>query len=221
MRIIILFIATLFSLSISAQREDFQTWWTATLDGKVFNKVDFEVSPQIRLYQNSSLLKSALLDLDFSYPVIKKLSVGAKYRFQNKFYLNDRNYLANRFSLYGQFEYKIKHVRLLYRAMYQIEYVGLNTREYGDVPYHEHRHKISASYYRKKWDLRPIIASELFFVRKPEFIISERRYRLTAGASYKINKKFKVGLYYRFQHEFFANNPWDRHILSTKLKFSL
>lgn len=221
MRRFLLFSAILFALTVSAQRQDFQTWWTASLEGEIFNKLDFEISPQVRLFQNSSSLKSAIMDFELSYPLTKFFRVGGKYRFQNKYYYNELNYLANRFSAYGQLNYKIKRFRLRYRGMYQVEYVGLNTREYGDIPFHEHRHKFSVSYFKKKWDIRPVLATEFFFVRKPEFILSEKKYRLTAGASYKINKSFDVGLYYRFQHEFFANNPWDVHVISTKIGFSL
>lgn len=220
MRKLLLIMAIFSALIVTAQRQDFHTWWSVNIEGEMFNRIDYEISPEIRLFQNSTSLKSGLIDVDLSSPITKNIRIGGKYRFQSKYYYNNENYLANRFNVYGQFSYKIKRFRLKYRAMYQWEYFGLNTREYGDIPFQEHRHKLTVSYYRKRWALRPVIAGELFFLHKPDFVVRERKYRLSAGLSYRITESLNAGLHYKYQYEFFANNPWKIHILSTRIGIS-
>ena len=197
------------------------TWTGVQVDGELFNLIDFEVSPEIRLSQNSTFFRSIHSDIDLSVPVTKFLRIGGQYRLQQKNYIQDYSYVVNRIGFYGKFDYKIKRLRMDYRTMYQWEYVGVNTREYGNIPYQEHRHKLAASYYRKRWDLRPKASIEFFFLHKPDFVLSEKKYRVSLGLSYKLSKDIDLGASYKFQNEFFEANPLTAHILALRLTYNL
>ena len=67
----------------------------------------------------------------------------------------------------------------------------------------------------------PMVAGEAFFLRRPTFVLGEQKYMLKTGADYKINKRLSFGLFYRFQTEYYANNPWNVHIFTSKLSYRL
>ncbi len=206
---------------IQAQHKDFMTWTGVQVEGELFDLIDFEVSPEIRFTQNSTFFRSIHSDFDLSVPISKFLRLGGQYRVQQKNYMQDYSYLVNRLGIYGKLDYKIKRLRLDYRVLYQWEYVGINTREFGNIPYQEHRHKISARYYRKRWDLRPKASMEFFFLHKPDFVANEWKYRLSMGLSYKLTKDLDIDASYKLQNEFFETNPLTAHILALKLSYAL
>lgn len=221
MRKIVFIILSIISISSFSQRKDFQTWWSLGLEGKAFKKLSYEISPELRLYNNSASLKSVFLELDANYEAFKFLHIGGRYRLQERFYYDELNHVANRFGIYGQFRQRIGGLRVRYRAMYLWEYIGFNTRDYGEIPFEEHRHRLTLRYFKKGWKLRPMVAGEAFFLRRPTFVLGERKYMLKTGADYKINKRLSFGLFYRFQTEYYANNPWNVHIFTSKLSYRL
>lgn len=217
----ITFLLLAFCNIAKGQEEDFQSWWRFELDGELFDILDFEVSPEIRFIGNTSDFRSVHADIDLSAPLTKFFRLGSQYRLQEKYYKEGYSYTVNRLGLYGKFDYKIHRFRLDYRALYQWEYVGYNTREYGYIPYQEHRHKISASYYRKRWDLRPQVSCEFFFLHKPDFVLSKKKYRLSFGLSYKLSKDVDFDISYRFQNEFFETNPLQANIIALRMTYEL
>jgi hypothetical protein len=206
--------------TLLGQRQDLQSWWRFELDGELFNLIDFELSPEMRFNRNSSNFRSMHADVDLSVPITKYFRLGGNYRLQKKL-VENYSYLVNRFGTYGKLDYKIKRLRLDYRAMYQWEYVGVNTRELGQIPLQEHRHRISARYFRKRWDLRPKISCEFFFLHKPDFILSSKKYRISFGLSYRISKNLDWDISYKYQNEFYVNNPQESHIIAMRFSYGL
>lgn len=209
-----------FTLCAAAQRNDFQSWVGFGVDAEILKEIDIELSPELRFDNNASELKSLLFDLDVSYPLHKRLRVGSQFRAQNKYTNNDAPYFGQRYGLYATLNHKIKKLRLKYRFLYQWEYMGLNTREYGYLPSEEHRHKFSLAYYRKKWDLKPSASMEFYIQRKPVFMLGEQKYRISLGLDYELTKKLELGLGYKYQYEYFANNSWRINIVSVGLNYS-
>lgn len=209
----------LVTVSATAQRQDFRTWWAAELRGELFNEIDYKLTPEVRFFDNSSRMSSYLFDVDASYPFLKYFRGGGQYRFEQ--IMTEEQYLGNRFGLYLRGGYKIDRFRLGYRGMYQWEFVGINTSEGGKIPDEYHRHKFSFAYYRKRWDLRPSVAVEYFVNRVPVRTSYERKARFTAALDYKINKEMSLGVSYKIQQEYFANNPMTAHIIATKFTFEL
>ena len=220
-KIYFLFIFLFISVRGFSQYQDFQTWWAAGVKGELFDKIDFEVAPEIRLFDNSSRVRSIHTDFELSYPVTKFFRFGGKYRLQQKNYTNGLSYINHRYGIYGKLDGKINRLRFDYRAIYQVEYEGINHREKGNLPAIEQRHRIAASYYRKKWDLRPEVSYELFLLTRQHFFSDEVKSRLTAGVSYKVNKDIDISIDYKLQHEYLENNPLTAHILAVKFSYEL
>jgi hypothetical protein len=61
----------------------------------------------------------------------------------------------------------------------------------------------------------------MFFTINPGWMSYQQKLRLTAGAKYRLTKKINIGLAYKFQTEYYENNPLTSHILSTSLEFEL
>jgi hypothetical protein len=209
------------SVTAFSQRQDFRTWWAVELEGEVFNLIDFSVAPEIRFWDNSSSFESVLAEVDLSAPITKFFRFGGMYRYQYEKIRVKREKFINRFGIYAEFDTRIERLRLAYRAMYQQEYTNVNTSELGSVPESLHRHKISFRYRGKGWDITPNIAAEMFFTINPGWMSYQQKLRLTAGAKYRLTKKINIGLAYKFQTEYYEDNPLTSHIIKTSLEYQL
>jgi hypothetical protein len=218
-RFALLFALGICTIGAFGQQKDFQTWWAVGLNTKLFDKLDLGITPEVRLTNNSSFVRSLISEFDVSYPVTKFLSLGGQYRFQQKNYIDNTSYLVNRYGVYAKIDFKIDKFRFNYRALFQTEYEGLNHKEDGNIPLYEQRHKIAVSYYKKKWDLRPEMSYELFFLTKPNFWLSQFTSRFCIGLEYAINKSMSVSMGYKLQRVYFDNDYLTAHIIAAGFNY--
>ncbi len=204
-----------------AQQEDFRTRYNFELEGELFNLVDFTVSPELRLWDNSTRLESVLASTALSVPVTKFLRLGVRYRYQTDYVREDYTKYIHRYGLWAEFDYRIERLRMAYRAIYQNEYTNFNRSEDGRIPKIVHRHKISFKYRGKGWDITPMLAAEMFFIIRPKEISYQQKLRLTAGFQYRITKDLNINLSYKYQQEYYENNPLTSHIISTGIEYEL
>lgn len=204
-----------------SQEKDFRTWWALEAEGELFNLIDFSIAPELRLWDNSSRFESLLLETDISAPVTKFFRIGGTYRYQYQRVRLDREKNINRIGIYAEFDTKIERLRMEYRAMYQQEYTNISNTELGDVPESQHRHKVSFRYRGKGWDITPHFSVEMFFTINPAWISYQQKLRITAGAKYRLTKDINLGLAYKFQQEYYEDNPLTSHILQTVIEFEL
>ncbi len=217
-----LIILVLFHLTVLlfGQTSDFRTWTGINIDGEIVKDLEFQVTSELRLDENSSMYQSLVNDLRIQYDVAKFLDAGIIYRHSVKYNLRDGYYHSNRFSGFLSFRYDIKRLRFNYRALYEEEYSRIYSSENGMIPERMHRHKFGAKYNIRKNPITPEISSELFFVmdkNEPDFL---GMFRINAGASYRINKHWRLKILYRYQHEVNVNNPSTSHILNPNIEYS-
>ncbi|MGD2034866.1 MAG: DUF2490 domain-containing protein [Bacteroidales bacterium] len=204
-----------------SQETDFRTWYEFELEGEVFNLVDFSVSPGVRLWDNSTRLESILGSTDVSVPVTKFLRLGVRYRYEMDYKREDYTRYKHRYGLYAELDYRIERLRMAYRAIYQNEYTNFNRSEDGRIPETQHRHKVSFKYRRKGWDIAPLLAAEMFFTVRPKDISYQWRLRIITGVQYRLTKDINISLQYRYQQEYYENNPLTSHILCTGIEYEL
>jgi len=204
-----------------AQKEDFRTWYNFELEGELFKLVDFTVSPELRLWDNSTQLESVLARTSLSAPITKFFRLGVRYRYQIDYVRKDYTRYIHRYGLWAEFDYRIERLRMAYRAIYQNEYTNFNRSEDGRIPESAHRHKISFKYRGKGWDITPLLAGEMFFILRPREINYQQKLRITAGFQYRITKDINVNLSYKYQQEYYENNPLTSHIISTGIEYEL
>lgn len=205
----------------TGQTTVFRTWWAAELRGELFNLVDFAVTPELRFFDNSSRFESVQIELDASVPITKWFRLGGMYRHQTDVIRSDQPKYVNRFNGYAKFDTKVERLRMAYRIMYQQEYENMNISEEGKIPDIQHRHKVSFKYRPKGWDITPVLAGEMFFTVAPEWRKYQQKLRLTAGIEYRLTKKMDLGLAYKFQQEYYEDDPVTSNIIAVKFSYQL
>ncbi len=203
------------------QEKDFRTWWDFELEGELFKLVDFSVTPEFRLWDNSTRLESFLATTDVSIPVAKFLRFGVEYRHEINYKRVDLTRNLNRFGIYGELDHSIERLRIAYRAMYLNEYTNIYRDEEGKIPESMHRHKISFKYRRKGWDIAPMASAEMFYTIRPRWNNYQQKLRITAGLQYRLTKDININLQYKYQQEYYENNPLTSHIISTGIEYEL
>jgi hypothetical protein len=217
----LILILLVLSLNAHGQQKDFRSWFTIGVGGELFNLLDVSVTPEVRLWDNSSRLEGFLTEVDASVPVFKFLRFGFNYRYQADFENPEQVSHTNRYGIYGQASKNFGDFKVSYRAFYHQEYTDMNTSELGKVPFVQHRHKISLKYGKKDWKLSPAVSAEMFYTISPAWDAFQERLRLSAGIDYEISEILEAGIGYKFQQEFYERNPLSSHILSLGLKVNL
>lgn len=246
---IVLGLCMFFSFNYLAQDStlvrDLETWSSFTLSKKAFDKkVEFSISPQVRLEDNSSKVSQFFIDFGADAKVFKNFSVGANFRYIKSDSRQDiiGNTLdelepEKRFSFDVKYKHKLDRFKLSYRLRYQNRnFIGY-TSDDGDVSVIKYRLKAKVDYNIRDWKLDPYFASEIFYTKDqytmnyiPEItettdISAWQKLRFTLGTSYKFNKHFKVSGYYRLERQFanypFAYNAKTWNIFGINLKVSL
>jgi hypothetical protein len=217
---VLIFLLTYSSCIIYGQDSDFQTWYNIEVDGNIRKLFDYSVSPEIRMWDNSSRIETMLCEISLSKPITKYFSLGVLYR-PELVVADIYNHKVNRFSAFADASYKIKRLKFSYRGMYEQQYVDYNTSENGHNPYIWHRHKIGLKYNPRKWDFSPFISTEGFFALRPLKDAQKWKLRTSFGLEYKINKKMNCSVAYKIQKEYNSNHPTTLYILNFGLEYDL
>lgn len=197
---------TLLSSSTFAQVSDANLWTGLGAKMDITKDLSLSYETQTRFDNNMSRLRTYYNELGAKYGLIKGLDVSVKYRFARK--LRDTYWDSeNRFNVDVAYGYKIKpaNIRLKARARYQVAFNRLGV--VNDVIFPRIRHvgrfKVSAKYQNKDFKLiTPFISGELFTALRPINPISGLdAWRLSAGVTFDLPKKFEVDLGYIFERE--------------------
>jgi hypothetical protein len=221
-KLFILFAIVLFlPCKVRSQVTDFDTWVDLELKGKLFKLVDLDVNPELRLWNNSTQVDSWLCEIEASVPIVKYFQLGLAYRYQLDVTKPNYNQRVNRFGVFAGVSYKLKRLKIAYKAYYYQEYTNMNTSELGYVPQKQHRHKLSLKYNIKKSKFTPYAMAEMGFTFQPEWKNQERKFRGTIGLEYKIYKHLYVSVDYKYQQQFYNNNPKTDNILGIGMEYDL
>ncbi|TLX76918.1 DUF2490 domain-containing protein [Labilibacter sediminis] len=211
----------LFSLqTLLAQQEDFHTWYNLTVNGNIFKKVDFSIEPEIRLFENSSQLRSWQSELNISVPIVKKIDIGGIYRYQVEYDNPEKNKRVHRWALYTKIKYKSGKLRWNYRAQIQNEQANYRTSKNGSIHHIGHRHKLSLKYKNKKWFVYPSFGFEYYFSLSPAVDDGEWKNRFFISMEKEINKRLSGKLSYKYQNEFNIANPDVINIFYMGIEYS-
>jgi opacity protein-like surface antigen len=223
----ILFIALLFMAFMSKTNaqsvRDFETWNAASIKYDLNKKIDLSFETQWRLKENSSVTDAYFFELGGQYSLIKKLRLGANIRYIRK---NDNkgavqgydNFL--RFNIDLKYGIDISRFDLGFRLRYQNKDEMGITEADGNFSKHYYRFKTSLSYNIRKVDFTPYMGLEHFYKNnstESEFY----KYRLTLGVDYKLTKKHRLSLSYRFEKELNQIDPNKADIINLSYRYNL
>lgn len=126
MKVLRLFVWLLLAaLPALSQVPDAGAWLGYSAKYKINKKWEAELSPEMRLNQNYSQIHRLLADLSLTYSPLKRLELGAAYRFswRNQTYYWD---VRNRFFADLRYTQRLhKKVDLSYRLRYQYQFTDL------------------------------------------------------------------------------------------------
>lgn len=183
-----------------AQESDFQTWTSAGMKKKINKKLDFQLSQELRLKNNSTQLNSTFTDIGFKYKLLKNLSGGIYYRL-----IISPDALAHRPYADVSYEIDIEKWSIQPRLRFQHQV------QQNELAKNYFRPKTTVSYQVKK-EWKPFVAAEIFYHAFYNKGNQFDEYRLSTGLEYDFKKQHSIKLYYLFGQQFNVNNPLQRHV---------
>ena len=200
-----------FSFSGFAQENDFQTWYSVSLNKKIIKKTNLSVKAGLRFRENSSLYAKQFTDFKIKRKYNKRISYALGYRYINKWDIALNISDQNRF--YADVNYKNKFSkRFSYAVRNRLQSQG-NFFSYKMTL----RQKFALDYNIKKIKLTPSISTEYFLTLEDGI----NKLRSTIALAYPLAKKLDFELTYRIQQEFYVNNPQTLFIFEGKLAYNL
>ena len=206
-----IFLLLFCSLSAFTQENDFQTWYSISLNKKIIKKTNLIVKTGLRLRENSSLYAKQFTDLKIKRKYNKRIFYAVGYRYINRWNvaLNISN--QNRFYADGYYKKKLnKRFSFAVRNRWQ-------TQGYLSAYKMTLRQKFALDYNIRKTKLATSIGTEYFLSLEDGI----NKLRSTVNLSYPLAKKLDFELAYRIQNEFYVNNPETLFIFEGKLAYDL
>ncbi len=201
-RFFLLVVFSAFILNVHAKTKNFGTWIELDFSEKFMKKFELSFSPEIRLQDNFTV-DEYMFDGKFSYKPVKFFEIAAIYRV-NIDVKESGNETLGRFAFDATFKKDFGRIESSLRTRYT-NYFELDNDD-PDKKYLRPRFKFE--YDVKGNKIKPFVSYELFRnLADKEFDKS----RFDVGASRKVGKNSKVGVYYRLQNYFSDKN--SIHIL--------
>ena len=200
-----------FSFTGFAQENDFQTWYSVSLNKKIIKKTNFSVKTGLRLRENSSLYAKQFTDVKIKRKYNKRISYAVGYRYIKKWHVALNISVQNRF--YADVNYKNKFSKRFSYSVRNRWQTGVDSFGYKKTL----RQKFALDYNINKTKLTSSIATEYFLT----FEDGINKLRSTIALGYPLAKKLDFELTYRIQQEFYVNNPQTLFIFEAKLAYNL
>jgi hypothetical protein len=203
-----------------AQNKDFGIWYSVNAELKLIQKIELDLSPNVRTFQNGSRIEEAFLDVGLTYKVLKNLSLSAFYRITEN--LEDDNSYHPQHKLFFDIKgsYSPGDLSLSGRIRYQRRYKTYIEDAEDEIPDSHARLKLKAQYDIPSFKFNPYVSTELFFPMFKDVGKTIDKKRFMAGFEYSFSKKHSIEAGYLFQRDYFPDLS-DIHVISINynLKF--
>ncbi len=197
------FIMLLFiSFSVYAQTEDFGIWYSAGGSLALTRSLDFKIEGDIRTYQNASKIDEGFGEAGLSLQVLRFLSVAGSYRLTSKIEDDGNFYLRHKFFLDLKAKKDIGRFGFSCRLRDEHEVKTYIKHTDDEFPDDYLRVKLEATYNIPKSKIEPFVYYESWSKIFEATVKTIEKYRLSAGATYKLRKKNKIGIGYIFQRDY-------------------
>ena len=194
----------------SPRFQDAELWTALNLKKKINKKLDISSTIAYRVQNNASDFKSSFVQFNLKYDLLKKLYVGASYRYVNR---PESDY-EHIWMFRSRYRYRLKPFDLSTRFRYDYRVdESTNTRQV-------FRQKVQLKYRRKKKFYRPFVFYEFFYQKSFKYS-DHNRYRLGIGTELKLNKKSSLELSYFLQSDQNQPRPEDNYVFDIGLSYEL
>ena len=186
----------------ASQDNDFGIWYSVNVKAGITQKLNAEVSAEVRTFENAGKVEQGFLEAGLEYKLIKYLSVEGSYRFTNALEDDSKYYFQHKFFLGFKGNLKAGNFTFQGRFRFQTR-VRTYLEEVEDkYPDYTGRIRLKATYRTQAFPLNPYIYFETFIPlnKEPERFISKNRF--AGGIEYKISKKHSIEAGYIFQRDY-------------------
>ena len=187
----ILIILCLGTTSLFAKTDKFGTWVELTFTKKFLKKFEFSIIPEVR-FQDDFKVDEYIFEGKLGYSPLKFLDLSTSYRY-NTNVKSKGNEVSNNvvFDATGKTAYKRFDGALRFRLT--------NDFDSGDTQAFYFRPRVKLKYDIRKVKIDPYVCYEVYYNTKDKDLYKGR---FDIGATRKITKKQKIGIYYRYQDYF-------------------
>lgn len=202
----------------SGQTSDFATWTKLRISTKIVSNLEFELTQEFRLENNSSQFDEIFTNLSLAYSPFKFLELAGSYRYLQHRRKSGEWIVLHRFHFDLNLKAEIKRFEPEYRLRYVSYPKFANENKTGIFVI---RHKVELYYDIRNFKLNPYISSELFHAFEDDGNNEIVQVRYTVGAKYRLNKYHRVGAFFRYEQEYNIKNPDTTYILGLSYRWNL
>jgi len=202
--------------------KDFETRAGVGYGVDISKKIDFTASHELRIGENSTLIRRSLTTLGLDYKLVSWLRFGINYRagLNRK---GDGTYgMRHRFM--GDVVLRENWERFTFtnRIRFQQEYRTINyTSDIRGIPYSDLRNTIKINY-RINQQYRPYVSYDIrFLFREPGRSVDpfQDRIRYVVGLDTEFSKTSSLGIYFMYSGETNVVEPVQRYIIGLEYNF--
>lgn len=207
-------------LIVSAQK-DFGSSISAEISKKI-SKVTFALEEEFRLREDLGAVDRFSTALDVSYKPWKYLKIGGAYNLINHNHNTKGWEVRHRYYFYATGSYSINRFNISLRERFQsTKRVGVKETAKRANPKHILRSRLKLEYDIKKSKFEPYLSVELFNLLNDPVENDMDKIRYTAGTSYKLNKRNKLDLFYRYDNFMDEDEDFNgRHVVGIGYSYS-
>lgn len=211
----------IFTKNIIAQTSDFGIRLDADLTKKLTKKFELEFDEELRMNNNSSSFDRSLTTLGANYDCNRTFKAGVFYTY---IYMNNQHdgywESRNRFGAWITAVHKFDRFKISLREKFQNTYRDESLGNYLYNPKMVLRSRFELAYNIRKFPVNPFLSAEMQYQLNNPYGNEIDCWRYTAGAEYKVSKKFGIDLYYRLDKSINVKNPANNSILGTSFKLN-
>lgn len=217
--IIVLF-SLFLPLASSAQKKDFGIWYGASAEHKLTDKLEIDLSANIRTYNKAVKIEEAFLEGGLAYNLNKYFTVAGSYRLIKSIEDDNSYYFRHKVFLDFKGNLPVGNFRFSGRLRFQNRVKTYIEDDEDQYPEYTGRIKFKALFKTPSFPVNPYLYAESFLPLFSEKSGKIGKNRVAAGLEYSIAKRHSVEAEYIFQRDYLPHLS-DINIISVnyKIKF--
>jgi hypothetical protein len=190
------------TIAVYSQEKDFGIWYGISAQHKLNNKLDIELSANVRTYNNAAKIEEAFVEGGLAYDLSKHFSVGGFYRFTESIENNNSYYIRHKFFLDLKGAFPVGNFSFTGRLRIQSRIKNYIEDGADDRPEYAGRLKFKALYKTPSFPVNPYLYVESFCPVFSDKTRTIEKNRFGAGLNFNIAKRHSIDIEYIFQRDY-------------------
>ncbi len=189
-------------LAAFAQKKDFGIWYGVSAEQKLTQKLEIDLSANIRTFENAAKIDEAFFEGGLAYNLNKRLALAGSYRLSKNIEDNNSYYFQHKFFLDFKGNLQLSHLSFACRLRFQTRFKTYIKDENDEHPDYVGRIKLKAVYRTPSFPVNPYIYVESFFPMFSDKTRTIEKDRFAAGIEFSISKRHSIEAEYIFQRDY-------------------